>query len=450
MIELNPAISAVTAGSGLTELQKRFALSKIGGKLRVVDMQEISELKQGRTRGPLSYFDLSDARLLMSRVLETLPVATKSSHDIQNFFRHPKTHVFVDVCYSPSQSPDDVINLWQGPRIKGQAGDWSVIKEHIREIICDCDESKFEYLIRYIAHMLQKPEEKPGVMIVLSSKQGTGKGLFFECLRRIWSSSTVFTSSIKDVVGQFNSVLENSYVLILDEAFFHGDRGAWDRMKSLITEPFLRIEAKFQPQRQVNSLHRIFASTNHRQFGATTFDDRRHLFFGVAESRVGDFNYFKQLAEAIADDAVIAAMAAELESMDLRVFNVREFPKSSERAFQVLESLIGFDDYWYQVLLSEQIDCSDLVFSVPYNFGFVSSSSLHRYAQKHVRSGPHKGRITHRMISDGLRSLCPSALQARGSAAHRDQRGFLLPELKTARKEFAKALNIEVDWECVT
>lgn len=450
MLKLNSSQSLVSPVSGLVELQKRFALSRIGGKLRVVDLLEISELKQGIRQRPLSYFDTSDARLLMGRLLETLPVKTKPSDDIKNFFSNPNTRVFVDVCYSPSQSSDDVINLWQGPRIKGQAGDWSVIKRHLREIICDCDESKFEYLIRYIAHMLQKPEEKPGVMIVLSSKQGTGKGLFFECLRRIWSSSTVFTSSIKDVVGQFNSVLENSYVLILDEAFFHGDRGAWDRMKSLITEAFLRIEAKFQPQRQVNSLHRIFASTNHRQFGATTFDDRRHLFFGVAESRVGDFNYFKQLAEAIADDAVIAAMVAELESMDLRGFNVREFPKSSERAFQVLESLIGFDDYWYQVLLSEQIDCSDLVFSVPYNFGFVSSSSLHRYAQKHVRSGPHKGRITHRMISDGLRSLCPSALQARGSAAHRDQRGFLLPELKTARKEFAKALEIEVDWECVT
>ena len=450
MLKLNSSQSLVSPVSGLVELQKRFALSRIGGKLRVVDLLEISELKQGIRQRPLSYFDTSDARLLMGRLLETLPVKTKPSDDIKNFFSNPNTRVFVDVCYSPSQSSDDVINLWQGPRIKGQAGDWSVIKEHIREIICDCDESKFEYLIRYIAHMLQKPEEKPGVMIVLSSKQGTGKGLFFECLRRIWSSSTVFTSSIKDVVGQFNSVLENSYVLILDEAFFHGDRGAWDRMKSLITEPYLRIEAKYQPQRQVNSLHRIFASTNHRQFGATTFDDRRHLFFGVAESRVGDFNYFKQLAEAIADDAVIAAMVAELESMDLRGFNVREFPKSSERAFQVLESLIGFDDYWYQVLLSEQIDCSDLGFSVPYNFGFVSSSSLHRYAQKHVRSGPHKGRITHRMISDGLRSLCPSALQARGSASHRDQRGFLLPELKTARKEFAKALEIEVDWECVT
>jgi len=46
--------------------------------------------------------------------------------------------------------------------------------------------------------------------------------------------------------------------------------------------------------------------------------------------------------------------------------------------------------------------------------------------------------------------LCPSALQARGAASHRDQRGFLLPELNIARKEFANGLNIEVDWECVT
>ena len=446
MLSLDYTQRAASPTNAIDELQKRYALSKVGGRLRVVDLQELTELQQGERQGSIHFYEMTDARLLMSRFLETLSIVSKPRIDIANFLTDPNTKIFDDVCYSPLAMPGNFINLWQGPTAKPEPGDWSVIKQHIWEVICDSDEAKYSYLTKYLAHMVQRPEDKPGVMVVLSSKQGAGKGVFFECLRRIWSASTVFTSRVKDVIGQFNSTLENSYVLILDEAFFHGDRGAWDSMKSLITEPFLRIEGKYQPQRQVNSLHRIFASTNHRQFGSTTSDDRRHFFLSVSEKRVADYAYFNQVSQAINDDSVISAMLAELTSLDLKGFNVRQFPKSSERDAQVLESLMGFDDYWYQSLLSEVIYNSDLYGPMTYEAGFISSATLHQQAQTYVRTGPYKGRVTHRMVSDSMKRLCPSAQQTRGSGSDRNQRGFVLPQLAVARREFAEALGIDVDW----
>ena len=72
------------------------------------------------------------------------------------------------------------------PVIKPTQGDWSRIRTHLYEVICDGDIELFEYLLDYVAHMLQRPEEKPGVMVVLLGSQGTGKGLFFQILQRVW------------------------------------------------------------------------------------------------------------------------------------------------------------------------------------------------------------------------------------------------------------------------
>ena len=72
--------------------------------------------------------------------------------------------------------------------------------------------------------MLQCPEHKPGVMLVLLGRQGTGKGLFFQILQRIWSRTSLLVSDIDQIVGRFNAALEHNYVIIMDEAMFSGDR----------------------------------------------------------------------------------------------------------------------------------------------------------------------------------------------------------------------------------
>ena len=98
-------------------------------------------------------------------------------------------------------------------------------------------------------------------MIVLTGRQGIGKGALMQVLQRIWQSTSLFTANIDHVVGRFNGALERSYVVLLDEALFKGDKKSQDRMKSLITEPRCQIEVKYQPARSIASFHRFVATT---------------------------------------------------------------------------------------------------------------------------------------------------------------------------------------------
>ena len=150
--------------------------------------------------------------------------------------------------------------------LKPKQGDWFVVQEFLHSVICDNDVALHNYLIRYLAHMLQRPDEKPGVMIVFLSGQGTGKGTFYKMLERIWSRTTLQVSDIGEAIGQFNAALERNYIVCMDEALFHGDKKSLEKLKSLITEPKCRIEQKYQPSRTIDSYHRFFAASNHNHF----------------------------------------------------------------------------------------------------------------------------------------------------------------------------------------
>ena len=433
--------------NGLLILQARFALSEIGGELRVIDLEQVAEIQDGRGDTNLNLYKLSDAKILMRRHLQGRSIITTENDDVKNFFIQRTTQAFRKICFRPGESSNSELNLWAEPPIRPQKGDWSLIKSHIYTIICDSDVKKYEYLIGFLAHMLQCPKEKPGVMIVLRSGQGTGKGALFQVIQRIWQATTLFASQIDSVIGQFNSALERSYVVLLDEALFSGDRKAQDQMKSLITEPICRVEAKYQPSRQVASIHRFFATTNHEQFGSTASDDRRHAFFEVSDCKRGNAGYFSDLFRSIEDDSTISAMIYDLLRHDLTAFNVRDRPITKDRDEQVLKSLTGFKRYWYQVLYSELIDCYGDGFS-EYQGDFVPSATLVGECNKALKNIIKNRSFGYVELKADLAILCPSARTAckkpTGNTIQR--RGYDLPPIDIARSEFEDALNVGVSW----
>lgn len=89
--------------------------------------------------------------------------------------------------------------------------------------------------------------------------------------------TTLQVAKIDQVVGKFTSALERNYIICMDEALFAGDRAAIDNLKSIVTEQYLHIEQKFQPSRSIESVHRLFAASNHDHFAHVESDDRRCL-----------------------------------------------------------------------------------------------------------------------------------------------------------------------------
>lgn len=433
--------------SALSLLQSSFALIRIGSEVRVVDMGEVAELKASTNSRTLPLYKRADGMLLMQRFLEACSTPSEPKRVIADFFRDPATRVFNRIAFDPCPTPPDTLNLWIPSPIQPAAGDWSILGQFLRDIICGGDISVFAYLIQFIAHMLRHPEEKPGIMPVLLGGQGIGKGTFLALLRAIWPCTTLQVDDVDHITGGFNSSLEFAYVVCLDEAMFKGNRKALDRMKSLITEPDITVEAKFQPRRSLISYHRFVAASNHQHFAHVEPDDRRFLFLRVSDARKGDFDYFDRVHSAISDPDTIAALVHDLLALPLSGFNVRRRPHTAEHLKQKLHSLTGFDRYWFEVLTTGDLSPSVAPADHWKAPRFAASIALMAAYQTFGSAERYAGRFTDRDLGDSLKALCPSAEKGRHQIGNGpQQRGYDLPALAQARGEFEKAIGAVISW----
>lgn len=448
-----------TPSSPLAALQQRFAIIDLSGEIRIVDLEQIQCLLSGSALGAPSFYKRGDAEMWMKRVIEALPYQCRPSQVIADFWTSPKTMVYTATAFTPIRTKAGTLNFWVDPAPVAKAGNWVLLRDFLRDVICASDATTFDYLIKFMAHMIQKPEEKPGVMITLLGGQGTGKGVYFNLLRAIWPRTTLLVSDIDQVTGRFNSCLERNYIICMDEALFAGDRKAMDRLKSIVTERSLQIEQKFQPSRSIQSVHRLFASSNHSHFGNIELDDRRFVFLRVSNSKQQDTTYFGGIAAAINDPLTISALVYYLQRQDLSSFDVRKKPNTTEHLSQKLKSLQGFDRFWYEILVTGYLDGTGPSDEIPFNNDewnapvFVPSNILvDRYKDFHKTAQRYQTVQTAEVVTS-IQKLCPSAQPDRqiwkppGVSTGSQRRGLNLPDLATARTEFEHVIGGKVPWD---
>lgn len=428
--------------TALATIQNRFALLNLSGEIRIVDKDQIADVLAGIAK-EISFYRRTEGQILITRELENLPYPSNSKVEYNNFVNNPNTFMYDAVAFSPLATPPSTLNYWIEPSIKPKQGDWFVIQEFIHTVICNNNVALFDYLIRYLAHMLQRPEDKPGIMVVFLSGQGTGKGTFYKLLGRVWQRTTLQVSDIGEAIGQFNASLERNYVVCMDEALFAGDKKSLDKLKSLVTEPTCRIEQKHQPSRTIDSYHRLFAASNHDHFAHVDKDDRRFLFIRLSSVHKQDQIYFDAVNDALENDDVIAAMMYDLINLDLTEFNIRKRPLTEEHLSQRLQSLSGFERYWYEVLQSGMFD-GYYEWDKP---NFRSTKSLIEKYKEYDKNAGRYSPIQQQQISSALKTICPSAVPARKKILNTQERGYDLPHINVARKEFEVVFGTSVEWE---
>jgi hypothetical protein len=419
---------ALTSDKALKNIQSCFALMNFGSRVSVIDMEAHKKRVGENAAGKLNILSRSDGMLIIKRqIVKNFPDA-KYETIARKFLIDPQTDTYRGVVFHPAKTPKDYLNLWLGPTVKPSFGSWETTKFFLLSVICNDDPNALGYLLSYLAHALQMPEDKPGVSIVMLGGQGTGKGTLARILQKIWSSTYLQVSNMNSVTGNFNAVLECAFIVFMDEALFVGDRRSSDALKSLTTEPVIEINEKHQPSRQINSLHRLFAATNADHWKHTDKDDRRDFVLRVSEKKKGDHPYWKELYQAL-DDGEVEAMVHDLLNRDLSAFNVRHKPETAELQAQKIQSLGPVEEWWHDCL---QAGCVS-----EHDDEWPKYLSTQRAVDdvKGMTSRASYSRITPRLFLDKTKLICPGAEKVQRMIDGTRQRGLRLPSLETAKKE---------------
>ena len=78
------------------------------------------------------------------------------------WFESPPRRQYDDITYDPGKSIPGYYNLFRGFPIKPIPGDCSLFLDLIKNVICSGNEENFQYLLKWFAHLFQRPAELPG------------------------------------------------------------------------------------------------------------------------------------------------------------------------------------------------------------------------------------------------------------------------------------------------
>ena len=247
------------------------------------------------------------------------------------------------------------LNLWRGWGVEPKPGDWSLIQQHIVDVIAGGNAEFAEYVLRWIAWAIQNPDQQAEVALVLIGEKGTGKGTLGRCLERIFGAHALQVTDREQVIGRFNGHLEDCILFIADEAYWGGDKRCVGKLQGMITERNLPIERKgFDMYSVKNFLHVLMLAEPGWVIPAGRFE-RRYAALKVSEVRRGDKDYFKALNRQMAGGGV-EAMFYDLLEVELGDWHPREIPdallKGEALAEQQTRTLPPWEQ-WYLSLLRD-------------------------------------------------------------------------------------------------
>jgi hypothetical protein len=240
----------------------------------------------------------------------------------------------------PADTGKNVYNLWNGfPYDNYNYDDTNeqevihIFNEFINHIITPFNDNSnvnlsecSDYLISWIADMIQNPGRKNGVAVGISSVQGVGKGTLIRLLCGLfYPVNAVEVSSLESVLGKFNSELSRKVLICLDEVV---PKYMFDKdgpLKNLITESNVTIEKKGQDTCQESSCTRVLITTNSENVINIPIHERRFVFFNP---KIINKNLASKLYEIIDSKNSMAILFNYLKNYKLKYNNVADWQKN--------------------------------------------------------------------------------------------------------------------------
>lgn len=263
--------------------------------------------------------------------------------------------------FSPGKNLDNrFYNMWRGfaykPVAAGETIDprWKAgldaFLEHALMNVCNGDEKLFHYLMSYFAHLIQRPWQKPLVALVFKGSKGVGKNALVERVAELIAPHYTVADDRRYLTGQFNGHMESCLMLILDEAFWSGDKEAEGRLKGMITGKQHNIEHKGKEGFKVDNLTRCIILGNENWLVPATHDERRFAVFNVGEGRRQDRKFFTDMRENM-EAGGYRLLLSYLMEYNIAGLDINAAPMTPGLIEQKHASLEPLEQWWLDCLM---------------------------------------------------------------------------------------------------
>lgn len=433
----------------IDELNKTHAVILVGGKVRILyettnvsgrlDIQFLTEFDfktlyaNHRVPNPLAGTAKGQPKQL------PLAAAWLGSH---------KRREYKGIIFEPQVKDDKFYNLFNGFAYQPEQGDWSLFKSHIFENICSKNMRDFDWLMSWLAQIVQQPGgKKPGTAVVLRGERGTGKGVFAETFGQIFGHHFFQITNSKQVTGRFNAHMKDCILLYLDEAWFAGDKSSEGVLKGLITSDRHMIELKGKDAFMVSNHVNCIVASNSSWVVPVGNKERRFFMLDVGEDHIQDHAYFEAIENQMYRNGGISAMLHDLLVHDISKHNLREAPKTQSLFDQLVQNFSSFEQFWFEKLISNN-ELGDFDIETK-EYNIISKSKIYDQYVDFCNKIKLKYIFTPAVFGKNLAKYCDfDSIQKTASGQNR-YRCYIFPEKTDCKKRFAAQVGMEIEWESV-
>ena len=218
---------------------------------------------------------------------------------------------FSSIVFKPNDvglKPNE-LNTWPGFRAQlvQEVGMELVLPwlNHIRDVWASGDEHYYRYIMSWLHHILTHPEVPSEKALVIMGEQGAGKTITgdFLCGNVFGRAVSLTTTGLDSITARFNACFMSKIFINANELTTMGDtyHGAFDKMKAFITDKTVQIEQKGREHINMNNCANFLCTTNHDWTVKLEAGDRRYACFTCSNVRLGDAEYFTDLAACMTD-----------------------------------------------------------------------------------------------------------------------------------------------------
>lgn len=370
------------------------------------------------------------------------------------WMQSPERRKFERIVLDPRGKASGGYNLWRGFSVEPSAkGDCGLFLDHLHDNVCDGEKALYRWLIGWMAHLIQRPWEKPGTAVVFKGKPGVGKSTVGEHLGALIARHYATVSTPRGLMGQFNAHLGAALLVQVEEGFWAGDKAAESDLRHKITGPTFNLERKGQDVIELPSFHRYLITSNERWTVPAQHDERRYAIFNVSDARMKDHEYFGAISAQMKGGGYRALMR-HLRDFDLSRVDVRSIPHTEALTAEKITGLRGVRAWWHEVLAAGELPAQlhGMRFDrepkpwAEHGVSVLTDDLRHAY-ELWVRARRHHGDVlTADTFGRELRDMCPSAKRVQRREGSKLPRFYDLPALPKCRAEFSRWLNSEVEW----
>ena len=232
-----------------------------------------------------------------------------------------------------------------------------LIDWHIMNVLCVGDEEKYEYMLNWIANMFQHPYRSGETLLAFQGEEGIGKNQVWDMIIRAFGSFATILTDPSSLTGNFNSGVAEKILVVLNEAFWEGDKKGHSILKGFVTDEFVMSKKKHVDDILVKNTSHLVIMTNHEAVAPMGIGDRRIVTFDVSNRYARNREYFGKLIDEMKSGGA-ECFVYNMLKRDISEFNISKIP-NSVHSDSAISSIMNTAEPWlrwyYECLLDDEI-----------------------------------------------------------------------------------------------